>query len=134
MEPVAAAKNIRLNSHVQAGVFVHGDANWIERAILNLLDNAIKFTDGGRKCRCDSEPTKSRCGATECRIRESEFRLMHSHMCLIVSFAPSLHAQKAWKAWALGWHLAKWIVEKHRGHIEVQSQIGKGSSFTIRLR
>ena len=47
MEPVATAKKVHFNSQLQAGVFVHGDANWIECAILNLLDNATKFTDSG---------------------------------------------------------------------------------------
>jgi signal transduction histidine kinase len=33
----------------------------------------------------------------------------------------------------LGLALAKWIVEKHHGQIEAQSQMGKGSSFTMRI-
>jgi signal transduction histidine kinase len=49
MEPVATAKKIRLHSHVQADVVVHGDSNWIERAVLNLLDNAVKFTGEGER-------------------------------------------------------------------------------------
>ncbi len=47
MEPVAMAKKISLSSQAEAGVFVHGEANWIEHAILNLLDNAVKFTNRG---------------------------------------------------------------------------------------
>jgi signal transduction histidine kinase len=47
MEPVAGAKNVRLAVKIDEGIRVRGDSNWLERLILNLLDNAIKFTEEG---------------------------------------------------------------------------------------
>src|SRR5262249_43093054 len=47
LEPVAASKNVRLSWHCDPGVKVTGDPGWIERIVLNLVDNAIKFTGSG---------------------------------------------------------------------------------------
>src|SRR5205085_1019348 len=44
LEPVAASKEIELKTDIGAHVHVRGDASWLERVVLNLLDNAIKFT------------------------------------------------------------------------------------------
>jgi signal transduction histidine kinase len=44
LEPVAQAQDITLGCRVSGEVPVTGDAGWLERLLLNLLDNAIKFT------------------------------------------------------------------------------------------
>ena len=49
IEPVAAARRIVMTCNAANGVIVAGDVGWLERLLLILLDNAIKFTaDGGR--------------------------------------------------------------------------------------
>jgi heavy metal sensor kinase len=132
MEPVATAKNIRLNSHVQAGVFVHGDANWIEHAILNLFDNAIKFTAGGGEV---DVTLSSQNGDAVLRVQDTGVGISADALPHVFDrfFRAEPSRSKSVDGVGLGLALAKWIVEKHRGHIEVQSQIGKGSSFTIRI-
>ena len=132
MEPVATAKNVRLNSHVQAGVFVHGDANWIEHAILNLFDNAIKFTAGGGEV---DVTLSSQNGDAVLRVQDTGVGISADALPHVFDrfFRAEPSRSKSVDGVGLGLALAKWIVEKHRGHIEVQSQIGKGSSFTIRI-
>src|SRR5262249_10858107 len=44
LEPVAAAKDLTLSCSCSPNVTVKGDSAWLERIILNLMDNAIKFT------------------------------------------------------------------------------------------
>jgi signal transduction histidine kinase len=132
MEPVVTAKNIRLNSHVQAAVFVHGDANWIEHAILNLFDNAIKFTAGGGEV---DVTLSSQNGDAVLRVQDTGVGISADALPHVFDrfFRAEPSRSKSVDGVGLGLALAKWIVEKHRGHIEVQSQIGKGSSFTIRI-
>ncbi len=132
MEPVAAAKHIRLNSNVQAGVFINGDANWIERAILNLLDNAIKFTDPGGDV--DVILTSQNSDAV-LNVRDTGIGITPEALPHIFDrfFRSEPSRSKNVDGVGLGLALAKWIVEKHRGSIQVQSQVGKGSGFTIQL-
>src|SRR5215831_15632861 len=47
LEPVAASKEVVLFWNCNPDVILRGDASWIERIILNLADNAIKFTGPG---------------------------------------------------------------------------------------
>ncbi len=132
MEPVAAAKKLRLNSRVQTGVWVHGDANWIERSILNLLDNAIKFTDDGGEVDVTLNTQNSQ---AVLRVQDTGVGIPADALPHIFDrfFRAEPSRSKSVEGVGLGLALAKWIVEKHRGHIEAQSQMGKGSSFTIRI-
>jgi two-component system, OmpR family, phosphate regulon sensor histidine kinase PhoR len=47
LEPVAASTNVAVRSNGIPDIKIIGDASWIERIILNLVDNAIKFTPAG---------------------------------------------------------------------------------------
>src|SRR5438034_3337479 len=47
LQPVASAKDVSLTWNCAPNVKVIGDASWIERIILNVVDNAIKFTPSG---------------------------------------------------------------------------------------
>jgi signal transduction histidine kinase len=132
MEPVAAAKKIRLNSHVRSSVIVHGDANWIEHAILNLIDNAIKFTDGGGEV---DVHLSAQNGNAVLRVQDTGTGISADALPHVFDrfFRAEPSRSKIVEGVGLGLALAKWIVEKHRGHIEAQSQIGKGSSFIMRI-
>jgi signal transduction histidine kinase len=113
-------------------VFVHGDANWIEHAILNLFDNAIKFTAGGGEV---DVTLSSQNGDAVLRVQDTGVGISADALPHVFDrfFRAEPSRSKSVDGVGLGLALAKWIVEKHRGHIEVQSQIGKGSSFTIRI-
>jgi signal transduction histidine kinase len=47
LETVAAAKQVSLRIESDEAVFVEADREWIETAILNLMDNAVKYTQEG---------------------------------------------------------------------------------------
>src|SRR3989441_7757759 len=47
LEPVAASKDVSISCTCDSDVILRGDAAWVERIILNLADNAIKFTPTG---------------------------------------------------------------------------------------
>jgi heavy metal sensor kinase len=132
MEPLATAKNIRLRSNIQPGVFVHGDANWIERAILNLLDNAIKFTDGPGKVDVTLSGFHNEAVIS---VQDTGIGIPTDSLPHVFDrfFRVEPSRSKNVEGVGLGLALAKWIVEKHRGHIEVQSQTARGSSFTMRI-
>ncbi len=132
MEPVATAKKIRLDSHVQSGVVVHGDSNWIERAILNLLDNAIKFTGEGGQVDVTLSVED---GDAVLRVRDTGTGIPADALPHVFDrfFRAEPSRSKSVEGVGLGLALAKWIVEKHRGYIQAQSQMGKGSVFTMRI-
>jgi heavy metal sensor kinase len=132
LEPVAAARDITLTCDRLETAIAVGDAGWIERLILNLLDNAIKFTPAGggihvsvwpdgRTARLEFRDTGVGIAADELpRIFERFYR---------VDPARSSSTEGA----GLGLSLVKWIIDRHHGTIDVVSRPGEGTTVTIRL-
>jgi heavy metal sensor kinase len=132
IEPVAAVQGITLTCEAAEGVMVKGDAGWLERLLLILLDNAIKFTpEGGRISVTFSCAKGLACiSVTDTGMGIAPDALPH----LFERFyradpARSRQAQGA----GLGLALAKWIAEHHDGTIDVRSRPGEGSTFTLSL-
>jgi heavy metal sensor kinase len=133
LEPVAAVKKITLEgANLEPHVHVRGDASWIERVILNLVDNAIKFTpEGGNvKVSLSLEGQQAALLVEDNGIGIPATALPHIFERFYRA-EPSRSKQIA--GVGLGLALARWIVGKHGGRITVESQVGKGSRFTVFL-
>lgn len=125
----------RLDVHVEAPdepSWVTGDARQLEHLVLNLLGNAISFTDehGTITCRVSTTPTDVILSVidTGIGIPEPEQAQLFNKF-----FRGSHVGQHTVHGTGLGLHFAASIVEKHDGHIAVDSQVGSGSIFTVRL-
>jgi signal transduction histidine kinase len=129
LEPVAQAKALDLRCARVDAVVVKGDADWIKRVVLNLLDNAIKFTSSGHIL-----VTVERNG------REAKLGVEDTGIGIDPALTPRIFerffrsdpARSPADAGAgLGLALVKWIVDRHHGRIVVESHPGQGSSFAV---
>ena len=111
---------------------VTGDREMLERVVINLVDNAVKFTpDGGRVTVTLTE----RLGAAIIEVADTGIGVPpHEQQRLFDRFfRSSLAQQQAIPGSGLGLSIAHKIVEKHGGTLEVCSEVGVGSTFTLRL-
>jgi heavy metal sensor kinase len=132
IEPVAAAQGIMLTCDVADGVMVKGDAGWLERLLLILLDNAITFTPEGGRIAVTFSYAKglAHVAVTDTGIGISPHALPH----LFERFYRADPARsRETRGAGLGLALAKWIAERHGGTIAVKSRPGEGSTFTVSL-
>jgi heavy metal sensor kinase len=132
LEPVAQARDLTLTCIVHQAVTVIGDGGWLERLLLNLLDNAIKYTPPGGDIRVgvSREKDLARVDVSDTGPGIDAEAVTHIFERFYrVDPARSSTVEGA----GLGLSLAKWIVERHHGRIDVRSEPGKGSTFTIWL-
>jgi len=132
LEPVAQARAVELRGERRGTVIVNGDAGWLQRLILNLLDNAIKFTgEGGTVVlRVCGESGQARIDVEDSGVGMPPEITPH----IFERFFQADPARSPGGAGAgLGLSLVKWIVDRHAGTITVSSRPGEGSTFTVRL-
>ena len=132
VEPLASQKNLALTTKVAKGLPVgHGDERRLAQVLLNLVGNAIKFTETGEVAIEASHSDGTFCVA----VRDSGPGIAAADQAKIfeefqqVDNTPT--RQKG--GTGLGLAISKRIVEMHGGRILVDSELGKGSTFTIRL-
>ncbi len=133
MEDHARAKGISLSAHCpEATAKVLADQGQLEQVLLNLLDNAIKYTpDGGEVAiRVTQADTGIRISVSDSgigipakdlpRIFERFYRVDEGR-------------SREQGGTGLGLAIVKHIVQLHGGEISVSSEAGKGSTFTVQL-
>ena len=132
LEPVAASKHLSLSCNCDPDVMVNGDPGWIERIILNLVDNAIKFTRPGGHIRVSvsRDPQTATLEVQDDGIGIPAEALPH----IFERFYRTDPSRSNRNAGAgLGLSLVKWAVDQHQGLIDVQSTLGRGTRFRIKL-
>jgi two-component system, NtrC family, sensor kinase len=115
----------------QLGDFT-GDERKIKQILLNLLSNAVKFTPEGGRIGIHAIPID---GAVEVSVSDTGIGISPEDQARIFEEFRQVGGDYAHKSegTGLGLTLAKKFVELHDGKIWVESEVGKGSTFTFRL-
>ena len=132
LEPIAAAKSIDLSCEQSGAVVVNGDATWLQRLLLNLVDNALKFTrkNGQVVVRVTREGDAARID-----VRDTGVGLSPADAQQVFErfFRADPARSSSNEGAGLGLSLVQWIAAQHRGTVAVQSRLGEGSTFTATL-
>jgi PAS domain S-box-containing protein len=131
-EALATAKGLTLTASVPEGLSAgHGDARRLTQVLLNLVGNAIKFTAAG------SVEIAARVANGRLRIAVSDTGIGISPADLDRIFGNFQQGSntmvEGYGGTGLGLAISKRIVEMHGGSIEVCSEVGRGTTFTIDL-
>jgi len=115
-----------------ASIVVRGDGEALRRLFFILIDNDIKYTPaGGRvQVRLEAIDGEATVTVTDPGIGISESDLPH----IFDRFwrADKVRSRGVGGA-GLGLSIAHWISVQHQGSIEVQSQLGRGSTVTVKI-
>ncbi|MEW6079980.1 MAG: ATP-binding protein [Thermodesulfobacteriota bacterium] len=130
--PLAEKKGIDLKLDIAENVdAVTMDQRRLEQVIINLLNNAVKFTEKGYvllSCRNDNDHYAVSVSDTGIGIRDEAIPALFQPFHQVDNGLTRKH-----EGTGLGLSISKKLIEMMGGTIKVQSQWGKGSTFTIRL-
>jgi heavy metal sensor kinase len=149
MDMLARSKGLALSaSNNHQDIHILGDALRIRELLINLIDNGIKYTEAGGSVhvRLQEEfPAAVRYQSDRSGKEGERFvKIVVSDTGIGISkddqekiFDRFFRVDKARSreqgGSGLGLSICKWIVEAHRGEIGVESELGKGSSFIVKL-
>jgi two-component system sensor histidine kinase KdpD len=126
----AAEKGVILDSSGAAADVVPGDEVKLTWALSNLIANAIRYTPSGGRVHLASE---SRDGTVVVSVSDTGPGIPPERQEKIFErFAQSGMAEEAGAA-GLGLAIVRDVVQAHGGRIHLESQVGKGTSFTLEL-
>jgi len=129
---LAHAKGLRFCDAVDSEPLpVNTDTSAMERLLLALLDNAVKYTPEGSI----SLRSYSREGQAIVEVRDTGVGISETDLPHIFDrfYRADQTRSRDVRGSGLGLAIARWIAEMHRGTIEVASELGHGSVFRVHL-
>lgn len=117
--------NLKAEKH-----WIQGDMVHLTNIIYNLLDNAIKYSDETSKIEIKSIDKND---GIEIKIIDNGIGIAKEQLAHVFEqfYRVPTGDMHNVKGFGLGLYYVKMIVEKHKGKINVESKIGKGTTFTI---
>ena len=132
-EPAIKKKKLRLNFNIQQDIpDIEADSYKIEQMLINLIDNAIKYTEKGEINILVENTTASKVkievADTGIGIKKEELNSIFERF-YVVNKARS----RQYGGTGLGLSIVKHIVMLHKGEIEIDSQLGVGTRLAVML-
>jgi protein-histidine pros-kinase len=134
--PLAEAKQLFINSEFNdANLIANIDTGLFDKAIFQLIHNAIKFTTKGGISVTLNQIKKEEVVWTVINIMDTGIGIPRENLDKIfVEFRQSSEGlSRSHEGSGLGLSLAKKMIELMNGKIEIESEVGKGSTFSIWL-
>ncbi len=133
--PMAEKKQIQLKGYEDAPLprHAHFDPDRLEKVVLNLVFNAIKFTNPGG--RVELRWGRSADGQLQVKVKDTGIGIAEKDLHKLFKRFSQVDAStsRRYEGTGIGLALAKEIVELHGGHIGVESEPGQGSTFTFTI-
>jgi signal transduction histidine kinase len=146
--PVARQSNVSLATGDLPEVLVRGDPHYLGQMLTNLIENGIKYTSGiGKRVYVELAREQERWGVV--RVQDDGPGLSEEHLpSLFERFYRVDKARSRRRTGplqsdkpdhevpggaGLGLSIVQWIVQAHGGEIRVESKLGAGSLFEVRL-
>ncbi|MFA9398067.1 MAG: ATP-binding protein [Clostridiaceae bacterium] len=132
MKKGAADKNINLINEGNCKVYVKGNEDKFKQMLINLIDNAIKYTDNNGEVKIISEILDDRCVIS---IVDNGIGIGEKHVNRLFErfYRADKARSRARGGTGLGLAIVKHIVISMDGNIRVESKISKGSKFIVSL-
>ena len=144
IKPTAMRKSLVLNVLVANDIpkYLFGSARYLSKALLNLVSNALKFTDKGS---ITVSAQLSRIAQSELKkgdpihliiqVIDTGIGILHEKFKTIFEHSSDLYPSYKghYKGYGLGLYTVKQYIQSMKGSITVNSEVGKGTTFTLKL-
>lgn len=132
MRPLAEAKGLELSAHIASDLEAWVDADAITEVVLNLLDNALKYTPSPGRIRLSANREEE---GIRIAVSDSGPGIPAEHLPHL--FEPFYRVDRARSrelgGMGLGLTIAHELVRAHGGHLTVHSVPGEGSTFSVHV-
>ncbi len=128
----ASAKQIRISLNCSEGIQARINAPLLEQAVVNLIENAIKYSEPNTEVAVSAGISDK---LLLISVRDQGNGIAKEHLPRLFErfYTVDKARSRAQGGTGLGLAIVKHIVLSHGGNISVQSEVGKGSTFTISL-
>jgi heavy metal sensor kinase len=129
LAPLAESKGLSISCEARRQLLVRGDSDGLIRLFVNLLDNAIKYTE------CGGITVRTTIGndRTDVIIGDTGIGIATDQLPRVFDRFYRIETSRTTHGAGLGLAIAHDIAHAHGGTIAVQSAIGIGTTFTVRL-
>lgn len=127
-EPAASRKNIELTADIEPGIKVTGDDAMLIRIILNLTDNAIKYSRQNGHVRLS---LKTAGDFACCSVEDDGIGIPEEDLERIWERFYRVDSSRSEEGSGLGLAMVEALVKAHGGYTDVRSSLGEGSRFNV---
>jgi signal transduction histidine kinase len=131
-EDVADEKHVEIETAVTSGLTVPGDRDRLRQVLANLIDNAIKYTPAGGQVTVSAREDNDNNGV-RIDVADTGIGIGPQDLPRIWERLYRGDQSRAERGLGLGLSLVRAIVRAHGGAVDVETEPGRGSTFTVRL-
>ncbi len=129
LRPVMQNKGIDLRCDLPPSLIISGDTDQLIRLFVNLLDNALNYTEKGI-ISLSAQQTE---GYARIDIADTGIGIPSEHLPHIFERFYRVESARSARGTGLGLSIARQIVQAHGGRLTAQSEVGQGTTFSVYL-
>jgi PAS domain S-box-containing protein len=134
LQPLARGKGLEMNVHApEKPLIIHGDRRAINQVLLNLVNNAIKYTEQGSVSLELKQHRNNGNMITEFSVADTGIGISAEDQARLFQAFQQVGNKRS-EGTGLGLHLSRKLANMLGGEIQLDSKVGNGSRFTLMLK